>query len=173
MSCKQSRISRPRVGLFPRPTHRAGLIIFLFICLHLMVAGHLFGRVPRGLITLPESLRRSETGRKSGWKQQQLLIRQRNFSGIFAAPQAPRRLWTFFKSSETATPATFLFIPLKLSQQEIKVVQWNEVWSDSEVKNPDFVWLDWGLGIVWAVLRVDVYGSLQLMVFRRRLRWKL
>lgn len=48
----------------------------------------------------------------------------------------------FFKSSETATPATFLFIPLKLSQQEIKVVQSNEVWSDSEVKNPDFVWLD-------------------------------
>lgn len=44
-----------------------------------MAAGHLFGRFPSGLITLPACLRRTKTGRKSGWKQQQLLIRQRNF----------------------------------------------------------------------------------------------
>lgn len=56
-----------------------------------------------------------------------------------------------------------------MPQQEIKVVQPNEVRSDSEVKNPDFVWLVCGLGIVGAVLRVDIYGSLQLMVFSRRL----
>lgn len=121
MFWKQSRISRTGVCVefFPCPTHRAGLIIFLFICLHLMVAGHLFGWVPRGLITLPRvsgEPRQAENQAENSsncWSDK----------GIFLGYLQLLRLLGGSGCSSKAAPATFLFIPLKLSQQEIKVVQ--------------------------------------------------